>query len=359
MCARSIALLTFLNFSMKTTSALLSLSLSFASLSSSFADEVITIDGSKLVGVISSIADGNLTLSTQFAGDLVIPMDQVDTFKSDDPLTVRLESGETLTGTATLSDDDTVKVEGSAGNIQGNKEDIRLTWLPGVEDPEIAAMRRNWSFRAAVDIAGSSGNTDKASARLKLEAELEGPNDRLRFFAQHESGESDGETNARETKVGSRYTNFMSDRWGWFTRVTFENDKFEDLDLRTLATAGISYRIFDKPTHYLVSSAGLAHQYSDFANGTSEEVVGLDFGLSHHYEFSTFLITETEISYLPSIEDPEEFRLEHSSWVQVPISGGGRWNIRAGVENTYVSDPEPGIEELDTLFYSSLVFSWD
>ncbi|MEM7672384.1 MAG: DUF481 domain-containing protein [Verrucomicrobiota bacterium] len=323
------------------------------------ADEVITHDGSKLVGTISGITDGVLTLETEFAGTLAIPMDQVDTFRAEDPLTVRLESGETMTGTVSVDESESVEVIGTAGSLKAPKNEIRLTWLPGQQDPDIAALQRNWEYRAALDVTGSSGNTEKSSARISLEAELVGPDDRLKLSAQHESGENDGETTARETKVGARYTNFVSEKWGWFTRVSFENDKFEDLDLRVLGSGGISYRVFDKEHHYLATSAGLAYQYSDFSTGESEDLIGLDLGLIHHYEFENLVVTETEISYIPSFEDPADFRLEHSSWVQVPISGGGQWNIRAGIENTYVSEPEPGVDELDTLYFTSLVFTWN
>lgn len=336
-----------------------SIALALSALTTLLADEVITINGSKLVGTVTGISGGTLTLSTDFAGDVQIPMDQVETFSTDDEVTVRLESGDTVTGTVASAGSDSLKVEGSAGTLNTTKDQIRLGWLAGQPDPDIAALERNWTFRAALDLAGSSGNSEKATARVNLEAELEGPTDRLKFFAQHESGSSDGVTNARETKVGARYTNFVSDKWGWFTRVQFENDEFEDLDLRVLGSAGLTYKIFETPTHYLHSSMGLAYQYSDYSTGVSEDLMGLDFGLAHHYEFENLLITETTLSYIPSIEDAGEFILEHSSWVQVPIAGGGRWNIRAGIDNTYVSEPEPGIEELDTLYYTSLVFTWE
>lgn len=330
-----------------------------ASFSTLRSDEVITYNGSKVIGTISGIADGVLTIETEFAGTISIPMEQVETFSTVDTLTVRLESGETMTGQVSPNESEGVKVVGTAGTLDSPKEQIRLSWLPGQQDPDIAALERNWQYRAALDLTGSQGNTENSNLRINLEAELVGPDDRLEFFAQHESAESSGEETARETKLGSRYTSFVSEKWGWFTRATFENDKFEDLDLRVLGAGGISYRVFDYDTHYFITSAGIAYQYSDFSTGESSEIVGLDLGLVYHYEFENLVVTETELSYIGSFEDPGDYRLEHSTWVQVPISGGGMWNVRSGIENTYVSEPEPGIDELDTLYYASLVFTWD
>ncbi|MGB0370383.1 MAG: DUF481 domain-containing protein [Opitutales bacterium] len=344
---------------MKKKTALLSLITAIASTAHLLADEVVTFNGSKLVGTISGISDGVLTLETEFAGTLEIPMEQVETFSTEDTLSVRLESGDTVTGKVSTDDSGTVSVQGSEGSLKTPKEDIRISWLPGAMDPDIAALQRNWLFRAAVDASINQGNTEEIEARIALEAQLEGPTDRLRLYAQHESGETDGVTTERETIIGARYTTFFSEKWGWFVRSEAENDEFEDVDLRAIGAGGLSYKVYGDSKHYLDTTAGLAYQYTAYSTIDDEEVMGFDLGLLHHYEFENLIVTETEVNFLAAFDDPGSFRIEHDTWVQVPISGGGRWNIRAGVENDYVSEPGPGVDELDTMIYTSLGLTWD
>ena len=324
-----------------------------------YGDQIKTLDGSIINGLVTGISDEEMTIATTFGGDITIPMSEVASIQTEDPLTVRLESGDTSTGSVNTSESGEISVQGSSSTLNATKDDIRLAWLPGEEDPDIVAMRRNWSYRASFDVVGRSGNTDEFTARIGAEAVLEGPHDTLRFNVRHETSEDDGETTARETKIGARYTNFFSEKFGWYTRLELENDEFEDLDLRALYSAGISYKIFDREKHYLHSTTGLAYVYSDFSTGENEQGAGIDLGLTHHYEFDELIILENSLEYIGSVDDLGSFRIEHDSWIQIPISGGGRWNVRSGITNTYVSDPEPDNEELDTLFYSSVVLTWD
>lgn len=69
------------------------------------ADHVVLKNGDRLTGTIEKADETVLVLKTDFAGELNIKAETVQTITSDGPLHVALKSGETITGPVAVTDD--------------------------------------------------------------------------------------------------------------------------------------------------------------------------------------------------------------------------------------------------------------
>lgn len=328
-------------------------------------DVVNTRDGARLVGTITTLSEGVLTLETAYAGTLEIDMAQVESFSTDDPISLRLENGDTVSGTVQSGAGDNLRIANASTSVQTSVEDVRDAWPATQTDPEILkreeelkALQRKWSYSLAASIDGSSGNTDKSDFSLRGEAKLEGPNDTLLFYGRYTRSEAEGITTDDETIGGIRFDSFVYQNLGWYARIELENDPFENLDLRTVVAGGLTYRFLNQDHHSLVGRLGAAYRYRSFTDGTDSEEPTLDLGLTHRYVHNDFWSVDTEVTFDPSFEDFSDYLASYSSVLQIPLPNRF-WNLGLGLTADYTSEPPAGIDEFDYTWFAALILNWD
>src|SRR5471030_1423273 len=82
------------------------------------ADVVETTNGAKIVGKITRIHDGVVTMSTDFAGEIKVKQVLVTSITTDHPVSVRLADGSGLVGPISASSPNKIKVVGSKRTIE-------------------------------------------------------------------------------------------------------------------------------------------------------------------------------------------------------------------------------------------------
>lgn len=328
-------------------------------------DQVETLDGGILTGTIKSISETTITLATSYAGDLTIMRDQIKGFDTEKTVFVRLKSGTTLEGQVHHNGDGQLVVTGQDATMTTKTVSIAESWMPQEPDPqqvrseqEREALKRKWSYEAGLDIVGKQGNSDQFGASVKLGAKLESAEDTLKFYASLDKESKNGVDTANEMIFGSEYTAYFADPLGWYVRGEIERDDFENLDLRTLAGAGLNYRVFHEKTHSLELRSGLGFRYESFTDGTNESSPTLDFGLAHEWQFVDWAQMTNKLTYTPAINDFADYLFTHDSGINIPIGFSQFWNLRFGLRNDYKSMPAVGRKHLDTSYYSRLQLKW-
>ncbi|HAV13008.1 MAG TPA: hypothetical protein DCX06_05885 [Opitutae bacterium] len=330
------------------------------------ADTVLTTDGARLTGSITLIDAGVIHLQTSYAGTLKIQQDQVASFETDEPVFVRLASGTTMSGPVKSSGPGKLKIQSEDGILETDTTRVVASWSPTAEDPAIVAlrkeeesMRRKWKFRGAFDLLGKDGNTEEFSLGIAFDAKLVSPNDELAFFGEYEQREKNGDQTEDRIRGGSSYESFYNEHYGWYVRTELEQDKIDEIDLRSTSGAGLSFRLINKENQKLVARTGLGYRNTSYSNDKeNESSATLDFGIAHEYKFKQFFSMENDLTYVPSIDDFGNYRVVHDSGIVIPLGTGERWKIRMGVKNEYESQPAAA-EKLDTTYYSKMIYSWD
>ncbi|HUG11183.1 MAG TPA: DUF481 domain-containing protein [Opitutaceae bacterium] len=324
------------------------------------ADTVRTADGSVLVGKILKVDSGNIEIDTAYAGVLKVKQSAVVSFSTDAPVTVRFKGGNTVVGTV-AGDSGEIKVAGASGSASGTIENVTDAWLPGDDSPEVRLMKanaRHWKFEASVDVLGKSGNSDSLAASLGFRTARITPDDKLEFYAAYARAEQDGTTTADQARAGIDYQSMFSSKYSWYVREEIGTDKFQGLDFYSNTAAGIGFDSIKTERQILTFRAGIAYRYETFSNGTTTTVdaPALDLAMIHEYATDTWKIG-TRLTFLPTIEDFSDFRLQHESYYETPLAAGP-WKIRLGLANDYNSEPLPGKKKLDTTYFTKFVLSW-
>ncbi|MCF3651548.1 DUF481 domain-containing protein [Synoicihabitans lomoniglobus] len=323
------------------------------------ADVVETKDGARLVGTVKKIAGGKITLGTSYAGDVSIAQSEVASLTMDDPLVIRLAGGTTMEGKITTSSTGQVAIAGGDGTINTSVDKIATTWAPGGTDPAVAALQRKWAYEAALDITGKSGNKSQFGSAVSMRATLKGSKDTLKFYTAYNRQETDDVKSADQFKAGIDYANNFRGRMSWYVRNEGGFDRIKDIELYNVSAAGLGYDMISKAHQTLTGRAGLSFRYEGYKNPLTEDVksAGLDFGLNHTYAFETMKMTNS-LSIVPSFDDFANYRAIHDSYFEMPLASS-KWKLRLGLSNDYTSEPAPGVEKMDTTYYTRLVLNWD
>ena len=323
------------------------------------ADTVTTLNGSSVTGQIHGITKETVLMQTDFAGELTINRSQIRHLITDLPLTVTLPGGRVLTGVVELTKDGTLSLKSGDLISRFPARELVSGRIP-IQDPTVPTMTAsNWKYVIAADINGRKGNSDEMGTMIRTEALLEGDRE-LKLYASIDRGKQNGQSSSDETIIGSSYVTYTSDedRWGWFVNSEFERDRFESIDLRAAGSSGVSFRVFNQPDHSLQIQTGLGYRHETFTDDTSDGTPTLDLGLKHALTVTSWLHMTNTLSFVPSLTDFGDYLLLQDSGLNMPI-GDSDLSLRVGIKNNYNDPPVAGREQLDTIYYSRLLFRFD
>jgi len=326
------------------------------------ADQVTLNDGSVLVGKIEVVANGKLTLTTDFAGKLEIDATKIKAYAVDGRVNVALASGDTLVGPVKRSGEDKSTVETAVGEIGISADQVTAIWPEGTDSPAILAAKAelekakpHWSATIEGGIISTEGNSDTLTGRAKAELRRKSADDLLKYYLSVDYGEIDDVRNRNEYIAGTRYENNITEKWFWYIRGELEHDEFEGLDLRATAAGGVGYTWLKKEETDLKSSVGGGYRHQAFDNGRSTDDAILDLGLEYRHDFTPYLrFTHTTV-YSPSLEDFAEYRVTLDTAVAIPLGPkSDLWKLKLGFRKDYNSDPQPGFDNLDSTVYANI-----
>lgn len=341
---------------LKLTALLAALATAFTSLQ---ADTVVVKDGSRLVGTVTQISAGHVLLDTAYAGTLKIKQAEIVSLDTTAPMVVRLSGGTTMAGRLSTTSDGEVSIKGDDGTITTKVEKIAVTWEPGSTDPAVAALQPKWSYQATVDITGKTGNSEELGTSFGFRAKRKTSKEILELYTNYERQKTNGTKSSDRFVAGIDYSHMFSEHTSWYLRDEGGFDRVKDIDYYNVAAAGLGYNFIQRPVQKLTGRFGLSHRFENYGNPASDDVnsAGLDLALIHDYTFENAKM-HNEIGVVPAFNDFDNYQAKHDSYFEMPI-GAGYWKLRIGVRNDYISMPGPGVERLDTTYYTRLILNWE
>ena len=336
---------------------LIALSIVALGASSLSADVVETKDGSRIVGKVSKIDAGTITVTTGYAGDIAIKQSEVTAITTDAPVAVRLTDGTRIEGRVSGASG-ALQVAGIDGTISTQVSRVAASWEAGGTDPQVATLQRKWSYEAHVDVSGTSGNKSQLGTAAGLRATLTGPNDVLMFYTSYDRQVTEGQKSADQYKAGVDYSNNFSGGSSWFVRDEGGFDRVMGIKFYDVAAAGYGFDVLKAPNETLTARAGVSFRDDTYANPLTPNVnaAGLDFEINHAAKFGTSSLVN-RISIVPAFSNFSNFTLTHESFFEIPTANPN-WKLRLGVNNDYNSRPGTGLKKLDTGYFTRLVLDW-
>jgi putative salt-induced outer membrane protein YdiY len=323
------------------------------------ADVVVTKNGARLVGKITSIKNVIVTLDTDYAGEIKIKQDQVTSITTENPVAVKLADGAVVVGVISAPEPNKQRITSSGKPVDFVLNSIRSSWAASEEDPDVVAMRRKWSYEASADVNGRSGTQKQLTTGYAFRAKLTGPDDTLQYYTNYLRQETEGQVSADQFKAGVDYADTINDGKTWYVRDEGGFDRVADIKIYDLAAAGFGYNFIKTKEQVFTGRVGLSYRYDEYTTPDTSNLssAGADLGLMYGLKFKNSDLSD-KIAFDPAFQDLGNFVLTHEFAYNVPIDKA-RWKLSMGVANNYYSRPPVGtVDKLDTLYFARLVLSW-
>lgn len=322
------------------------------------ADTVETSNGARIVGKITKIHGGVISVDTDYAGSIDIKQVLVTRITTDHPVSVRLADGSGLVGVVSSPVADKIHVAGSSKSVDCPVGNVSAIWGAGEEDPDVVALRRKWSYEAAADVTGRAGTNSSLGTSYDFRAKLVGPLDTFQYYTSYNRQETQGAVSADQFKAGVDYADNFAAATSWYARDEAGFDRVNDIDLYDVAASGLGYDFIKQKDQTFTGRVGLSYRYDEYSTPDTPALssTGADFELAYLLKTKKWQISDT-IAFDPAFQDLGNYIITHEFAFEIPISKS-LWKLSTGVTNNYNSRPVGGVDKLDTLYFTRLVLSW-
>jgi putative salt-induced outer membrane protein YdiY len=358
------------------------------------ADQITLANGDKISGEILEIADGQLRILTEYAGEISVDFARVTDLRIDEAGRISLKNGDTITGRiGSISENRIVITSQAFGDAEVARElfeSFERTEIADAERAEseqarelleqaetdlkeaegklaqkeeeikeLTTVSKLWSGSFAVGAQLERGNTDTTDVRVEAKATRKAPREelRLRFYADY--GETEGKTDTNKVFGESKLKVFQTDRRYLFGLTNMEYDEMENLDLRAQGFGGLGYNFIDKERTHLLGEVGAGLTGEFFDDGDDEETLEASGWLNSEWKQRLFEHTEfyQALTLYPSLGNFGEYRLRSESTLTTPLSD--HWAIKLSLIDDYDTDPESeDVKRNDLRFISSMEYTF-
>lgn len=336
------------------------------------ADEIRCKNGTVIVGEITAIDGGIITVKNPVddGGETKIKQSEVLSVSTDKAVNVRTDDGKTLTGTFSPT---AVEGEIMIGGTPIPVSVITSSWLLDGKSPEEReAEKFNYTseYEVGASLTGTTGNSESLAGGFQAQAVWKNVENALKLYAKYNYGKTkDNDTHdwtksADNLHVGFDWSSEFYAPWFWYARSDLGFDRVQNIRFFDTSAVGFGLKVINEDNWHLSLRGGLSYRYEaykdytgDFTDRDDTNTVGLDFGLSHDYEWSWGKLV-TEISYVPGFDNfTGDYYIFHETYLQVAIEDLDQMYFRIGVKNEYRSRTTAD-DHLDTTYYAQLVFYW-
>jgi putative salt-induced outer membrane protein len=333
------------------------------------ADTLVMKNGDRLTGIVE-VSDGkNVTLKTDYAGEIQVAWASIAEVKSDKPIYVVMPDKSTVTGLVTTEGSNIIIHPASGAPVQLSVSQV--TTVRG-EDQETAyqkslhpSLLEAWKGGVNLGFALARGNSETTNLTTGFAADRKTMNDEITAYFTSLYSTNDktgGGTIANSIVAGAKYDHNITKRIFAFGSADFTHDELQFLDVRGIFSGGLGYHLINNPTTTLDLLGGINYTHESYRAGNgspavSRNLAGVTVGESGMHKFGKST-TATEVFYFyPDLTNTGQYRFSFDAASVTQINKWFGWQI--GLSDRYVSDPPIiGTKANDVIFTTGLNISF-
>ncbi|MGB0909803.1 MAG: DUF481 domain-containing protein [Nitrospirales bacterium] len=319
-------------------------------------------DGSRVFGEIVEMTEGKLKVQAAFSEEdpIVIRWSEVVGLTSEESMILVLDDGITLNGKPQTSEAGILQVQTT---LLKRPLPVKVSSILSVNPP----VKKAVEYTGNINFGGSinSGNTRLKSASLL--GELIARSDRLRLtlLGRWIYGENEGAVIARNAFGMIKLDFFITKRFYAYSSAIFEQDTFQDLQLRTSINAGPGYQIIDKgdfvSPYYremrLSGEIGLGFFNEDFKVASDNSFVSGRWAIDFLWPILSTVTFFHQHQGFPSLEKTSDYYIVSQQGVRLNMWENFISSFQ--VNWRYDNTPSPGNKKSDYLYLLTLGYAFD
>ncbi len=324
-------------------------------------DTVVTKDGSTIVGTVTAMGGGSLTVKTASSGDVTIKWSEIQSITTNSSHKIVTRSGSTFNGPLTTNGEGQIVV---ADPDVANPVPVSMANITAVNPPPVKPI--TYSLVANAGLIINDGNTRNKAGNVFSEFLMRSKETRLLLRAAYNYAEDSDGITARNGRGSMKFDYFPTDRFFFYVSTLFENDKFQDLNLRTALSAGPGYQFIEKGDNpdtifdglELFAEAGIAYFDEDRRRGMDDNYVSARWAVKLDWDIVPGEITLFHYHEgFPSLENGQDIYITTEQGVRFKLME----NLIAAIHVNWRWDntPSAGLRRSDTTYMFNLGFTYD
>jgi len=363
-----------------------------------FADQIVLKNGDKLTGSIIKSDGKELVIKTDYAGDVTVKFDAIQSLTSAGDLNITL-GGKTAVGPVTTEGDNLVVATKSGSPVEAPKASVTLVRSPAEQAAYEKSLHpgfgEGWAGGANLGFALTAGNSETKNLNIGFNGTRTGFHDKLTLYETSIYATTSklalhpipSQTTANSNNGGLRYDRDFAPRAFGFGSADFFNNSLQNLDLRYILGGGIGFHAIKTPRTTLDLLAGINYTHESFSGLVSSQgppevtynhsdssaalTVGDNFmhklgknsvftqSLLLYPSFSQVNINPAAISTFPSPDNVRIFRGALNLGLTSKLNKWLGWQITMGdVFDNHPLASTPRIERNDITLATGLNFSF-
>jgi putative salt-induced outer membrane protein YdiY len=328
------------------------------------ADHIVLKNGDRLTGAIVKSDGKSLTLKSEFAGNVTVPLEAVTQVTADQPLYVTLKDNQTLVGTIVPAADKLEVRTADAGNVSIVKDSIQSVRsleeqaayqveLDRMRNPGLADL---WSGSVNAGLSLNRGNAETTTWSFGMNGARTTTRDKISVYLTtlyaENSTAGESVTTANSRRGGGRYDMNLSSRSFAFGMADLEYDEFQQLDLRLVLGGGLGWHAVKTERTVFDVFGGGSWNKEYFSTGLNRSSAEMLVGQELTHKMNTrFLFKERAVLH-PNLSETGEFRLTFDASAITNLNTWLGWHVT--FTDRYLSNPVPGTESNDVILTTGL-----
>ena len=329
-----------------------------------WADEVKLKNGNQLSGQITRLDEKELTLKTDFAGDIKIRREALASIATAEPVHVTLKDGQHLFGHLQLADaklevatknDGTIQAREGAVMVFRSKPDQDNYWreLERQRNPRLTDL---WTANIALGYSQARGNasTNTSTTSAKLLRKTMRDLVDVHFNLLYSNNRSNGQTvpAANAIRGGVKYDYNISTTHYAFGSTDLEFDQFQNLDLRIVPAGGVGRHWIKSKSTIFDTLGGFSLNRESYNTGLTRDSAEFLAGDELSRKLGPiFTLTEKAVAYM-GVSGSGAVRINGDLTLSARLLKSLSWQFVAS--DRYISNPLPGRRTNDTLVTTGL-----
>ncbi len=335
------------------------------------ADQVVLKNGDRLTGSITKSDGKTLVVKTDYAGDVTVKFDAIQSITSTGDLNVSL-AGKTVVGPVTTSGDDVVVATRTAGPVEAPKASVTMLRSPAEQSVYEKSLHpgllEGWNGGLNLGFALTRGNSETKNLNIAFNAVRKGFHDKLTLYtnsiyAANDLPTASPHTTANAIGGGARYDRDFSPRVFWFVNGDFYHDALQHLDLRSTGGGGFGWHAIKRDPTTLDLLAGVNYTHEGYAVPISppnpsktRNQAGLTLGDAFMHKVGKGTVITQTLFFYPDLSQTGQYRGTFNFGTVTKLNKWLGW--QNSFADIYVSNPPTGTKKNDLQLATGLNISF-
>jgi putative salt-induced outer membrane protein YdiY len=311
------------------------------------ADEVYLVNGDRISVKIKTMGDGKLIIESDLAGKVTVDINDVATFKTNEPIEIQLKDGTGFKKQIEKAESGRFAIEGDQ-TLKG--QDFSVGSVVAINPPPKEEPK--WHGDVSGALVKTTGNTSTETRNASFNLNKRTDDTRSLLSGEYNYGKQKDPSTGEQTvsqdnwKLSGEYDYFFTKKAFGFLNGKYEKDRIADLERRVLVGAGLGYQWVESKPFNFSTQGGIASRYETYIHdSSSNSQLSAQLGYHLDKELTKTLSFINDLTYYPSLENSSDYLLMTTGELRAKITERFFTNFK--VEFDYDSTPAQGKGKTD------------